>query len=61
MKSVERVGIEPGGQPVGRHLEDVLAIVAGVGVVGGERVPVHDRVEALVRVLQRAPSCRGRP
>ena len=47
--------IEPDGEPVGGDVEGVFRQVAGVPVVGGERVPVHDAVEGVELVLHRHP------
>src|SRR5215471_19263564 len=49
------LGIEPGGKVVDDDLERTLFDIAGVGVVGGERVPVGDEVEAVIVVLEIDP------
>ena len=59
MNSVGARGVEARGQPVRGDLEDVLADARGVGVVGGEGVPVHHDEEALVLVLQPHPVVEG--
>ena len=61
MNSVERAGSSPAASQSVATSSTFSRIGRGVGVVGGERVPVHDREEALVAVLQARPSCRGRP
>ena len=40
--------IEAGGEEVDRDLEGVFGDGGGVGVVGGEGVPVGDEIEAFV-------------
>jgi hypothetical protein len=49
------VRIQPGCQPVGHHLIDVLAHDLAAFVVRGQRMPVGDEVEAVVVVLQPHP------
>src|SRR3954464_9300321 len=40
------LGIESGGEPVERYLQRIFFHARGVGIVGGERVPVGDEKEA---------------
>ena len=47
--------IESDREPVGGDLEGARPEVAGVLVVGGQRVPVHDAVEGVELVLHRHP------
>src|SRR4051812_44680807 len=42
------LGIESGGEPVERDLQRIFFHAGGVGVVGGERVPVGDEKKAIV-------------
>ena len=49
------VGIEPGSQPVEQHFQGVLFDFRSVGVVGGQRVPVGDKEEAVVVSLHAHP------
>ena len=59
MKSVERAGSRPAASQSVATSRMFSRIVRGVGVVGGERVPVHDREEAVVLVLQAHPVVEG--
>ena len=47
--------VQPAGDPVGDHVVRVLDDAGGVGVVGGQRMPVGDEVETIVLVLERGP------
>src|SRR6185437_15011674 len=51
--------IKPGGQPVQQDLERVLLDARGIGVVGGERVPVSKEEKAIVLVLHADPVVQG--
>ena len=51
--------IQAAAEPVDEHLPAVLADLAGLGVPGGERVPVGDKVIAQVLVLQLEPALQG--
>ena len=55
MNRVAWFGIDAGGEPVDHHVEAVLLHVAGLVVVGGERVPVGDEEQARVLLLQAHP------
>jgi hypothetical protein len=48
-------GIEAGGEIVEQDLFDVVRDLGGVGVVGGEGVPVGDKEVAIVLILQLDP------
>ena len=47
--------VEPRGQPIQGHVEDVILDRRGVGILAGQSVPVADRKEAIVRLLQPDP------
>ncbi len=47
--------IETGGQPVEENVDRIFFYARGVGVVGGQGVPVGDEEEALVLVLHANP------
>ena len=49
------LGLEPGGEPVGHHVERVLPQPRDVLVAGRQHVPVGDHVERLVIALQAHP------
>ncbi len=51
--------VKAGGQEVQRDLEAVLAQLAGVGVVGGQRVKIGNEEEAVVLILQLHPVVQG--
>ena len=49
------LGIEPGGKPIEQDFYGILLYLRSIGVVGGERVPVGDKKEALILVLHAYP------
>ena len=59
MKSVARVGIEAGGEPVDEHLPHRRRDVLGRLVVRRQRVPVGREEQALVLLLQAHPVPEG--
>ena len=48
-------GINAGGQPINHHVPGVLLDLCGAIVMGGERVPISDKKETLILVLQAHP------
>ena len=48
-------GIEPGREPIQQHFDRVLFQMRGVGIVGGQCVPVGDEEKAVVLVLHADP------
>ena len=51
--------VDAGRNPIRDHVVRVGDDAAGVAVVAGERVPVGDEVEAVVRLLQLGPVLQG--
>ena len=50
-----RAGADAGRQPIHRHIHDMLGKLTGLGIIGGQRMPVDDAEEAVVLVLQLDP------
>ena len=49
------LGVDSGTQPVEDDLPGVFLEAAGIGIIGGQGVPVGDKEVALVLVLQLPP------
>ena len=49
------IRIEPGTEPIERDIESVLFHVRGVGVIGGQGVPVGDKEITFILALQTHP------
>ena len=51
--------IEPGAEPVDQHFANIIPEIRGILVAGSKGVPVGDKIEALVAVLQANPVCKA--
>ena len=47
--------VEAGGEPVDHHFQRVLLDLGGIGIIGGEGMPVGDKEKTIVRLLQLHP------
>jgi hypothetical protein len=50
-KTVARFGSMPGGQPIDQQFPHIFSDAAGVGVVGGQGMPIRHEEEALILLL----------
>src|SRR4051812_43633565 len=49
------IGIESGGKPIHEHFNRVLLNLRSVSIVGGERMPIRNKKEAIELVLHADP------